>query len=84
MRFLSRMMRFFFHHFYHSLAWTYDFIAIVVSVGRWYDWTSAGIPYIQGARVLEIGHGTGRLQRLLRDQGFYALGLDESQQMAIC
>ncbi len=58
-------MRFFFYHFYHALAWTYDFVAAVVSIGRWNDWIKVSLPFIQGARILEIGYGTGHLQRAL-------------------
>lgn len=74
-------MRFFFHHFYHSFAWTYDFVAALVSIGRWNDWTRTILPLVQGTKILEIGHGPGTLQRLLRDQGFFTIGLDESMQM---
>jgi ubiquinone/menaquinone biosynthesis C-methylase UbiE len=81
MCFISRFMRFFFHHFYHSFAWTYDFVAAVVSIGRWNDWIQTVIPFIQGTKILEIGHGPGYLQRLLREQNLSAIGLDESMQM---
>jgi len=81
MRLISRFMRFFFHHFYHSFAWTYDFVAAVVSIGRWNDWIQTVIPFVQGTKILEIGHGPGYIQRLLRDQGFFTIGLDESMQM---
>ncbi|HUH96822.1 MAG TPA: class I SAM-dependent methyltransferase [Anaerolineales bacterium] len=81
MRLLPRFMRFFFHHFYHSFAWTYDFVAAVVSIGRWDDWIQTVIPYAQGPRILEIGLGSGHLQRRLRDRGLWAVGLDESAQM---
>jgi len=74
-------MRFFFHHFYHSLAWTYDFVAAIVSIGRWNDWISTVIPFIQGTKILEIGHGPGYLQHHLRDQNLISFGLDESMQM---
>lgn len=76
-------MRFFFHHFYHTFAWTYDFVAAIVSVGRWNDWTQTVLPFIQGARILEIGHGPGHLQRILLDRKLPAVGLDESRQMAL-
>jgi ubiquinone/menaquinone biosynthesis C-methylase UbiE len=78
------MLRWFFHHLYHSLAWTYDFVASVVSLGRWFLWIDLVIPFVGGARVLELGHGTGHLQRqLAKLQGLTSFGLDESRQMAI-
>ena len=81
MRLISRFMRFFFHHFYHSFAWSYDFVAAVVSIGRWNDWIRTIIPFIQGNNILEIGPGPGYLQHLLRDRGLSIFGLDESMQM---
>ncbi len=80
-RFIPRFMRFFFHHLYHSLAWSYDFVSAVVSIGRWNNWIESVIPYIQGTKILEIGPGPGYLQRILRDQGLSVIGLDESAQM---
>lgn len=77
-----RLLKFFFRHFYHGFAWTYDFVAAVVSIGRWNDWIRTAIPYIQGAAVLEIGHGPGHLQAELRGrQDLFVAGLDESPQM---
>ena len=81
MRLIQRFMRFFFHHFYHSLAWTYDFIAAIVSIGRWNSWIRTVLPFVRGTKILEIGHGPGLLQRLLRDQNYCSIGLDESPQM---
>ena len=81
MQLIQRFMRFFFHHSYHAFAWTYDFVAAVVSIGRWKDWIQTVIPFIAGTRILEIGHGPGHLQRILRTRGLLAVGLDESRQM---
>jgi ubiquinone/menaquinone biosynthesis C-methylase UbiE len=78
---IRAFMRFFFHHFYHSLAWTYDFIAAVVSVGRWRDWGRTTLPHLTGTRILELGFGPGHLQVALNQAGFQAIGLDESRQM---
>ena len=39
------------------------------------------IPFIEGNRVLEIGHGPGHLQRILLSLGLMAIGIDESAQM---
>jgi ubiquinone/menaquinone biosynthesis C-methylase UbiE len=74
-------MKFFFHHFYHTFAWTYDFVASWVSVGRWNDWIESVVPYIQGPNILEIGHGPGYLQSLLISKKVFSVGLDESPQM---
>src|SRR5512143_1827971 len=81
MSLLRRFLRLFFWHFYHGFAWTYDVVAAVVSIGRWNDWVRAALPYVEGARVLEIGHGPGHLQLDLRQTGRQVMGLDESRQM---
>ncbi len=78
---MRRFMRFFFHHFYHALAWTYDFVAAVVSLGRWKRWGRAALPHLRGKRVLEIGFGPGHLLAALHRSGFLAVGMDESPQM---
>jgi ubiquinone/menaquinone biosynthesis C-methylase UbiE len=82
MRLIARFLEFFFHHLYHGLAFTYDLVAWMVSLGHWIEWTKTVIPHIRGTRVLELGHGTGHLQRILRDLGLGAFGLDESSQMS--
>jgi ubiquinone/menaquinone biosynthesis C-methylase UbiE len=81
MHLLRRFLRFFFWHFYHGFAWTYDFVAAFVSIGRWNDWVRGALPYVQGRRVLEIGHGPGHLQIGLRRPERTVIGLDESRQM---
>jgi ubiquinone/menaquinone biosynthesis C-methylase UbiE len=79
---LRRFLRLFFRHFYHGFAWTYDFVAATVSIGRWNDWVECAIPYVEGNRILEIGHGPGHLQYLLRQRCLgIVIGLDESPQM---
>lgn len=78
---LTPIIRLFFHHFYHTFAWTYDFVATAVSIGRWNDWVRTVLPFAQGARVLEIGHGPGHLQLTLQDPARLTVGLDESPQM---
>lgn len=79
---LRRFLRLFFWHFYHGFAWTYDFVAAVVSLGRWNDWVRGALPYVSGTRILEIGHGPGHLQvDLRREEDRAVFGLDESPQM---
>jgi ubiquinone/menaquinone biosynthesis C-methylase UbiE len=79
---IPRLLRVFFHWLYHPFAWAYDFIAAVVSFGRWNEWMMTVLPLIEGTRVLELGHGPGHLQRGLLDLGLSAVGVDESLQMS--
>jgi ubiquinone/menaquinone biosynthesis C-methylase UbiE len=83
MRFLAPVLRLFFHHFYRSLAWSYDLVSESVSLGRWRAWIRVGLRYVRGPRVLELGHGPGHLQAMLRELGMATTGLDESVQMGL-
>jgi ubiquinone/menaquinone biosynthesis C-methylase UbiE len=76
-----RFMRLFFRLLYHQMAWTYDLVAAVVSIGRWRKWIQAVLPYTGDGRILEIGHGPGHLQAELRRLGRQVYGLDASPQM---
>lgn len=80
---LQRFLRFFFHLLYHTLAWAYDLVAGVVSLGRWNRWTHTVLDDLEGQRILEIGYGTGHLMKTLLERGYQAFGLDESRQMAV-
>lgn len=79
--FVKPLLRFFFRLLYHQFAWTYDLVAALVSFNRWRDWVLSVMPFLEGSRVLEIGHGPGHLQRALRSQGRPAVGIDASPQM---
>ena len=79
--FMRSLLRLFFYLLYHPFAFAYDLVAATVSLGRWKDWVMAVVPFIEGSRLLEIGHGPGHLQRVLRSRGLSAVGLDESAQM---
>ena len=39
------------------------------------------LPFIEGNRILEIGHGPGHLQRILLSRNLFTVGIDESAQM---
>lgn len=75
-------VRWAFTRFYREFSWTYDTIAALVSAGFWHDWTVSTQPYLLG-RVLEIGCGTGNLQRALATSSpsLKAIGFDISRQM---
>jgi len=79
--FVKSILRLFFRLLYHQFAFTYDLIAAAVSFNHWKDWVLGVIPFIEGKRVLEVGHGPGHLQRILLGQGLIAVGVDESAQM---
>jgi ubiquinone/menaquinone biosynthesis C-methylase UbiE len=77
----ARIVQWAFTRFYREFAWTYDTVAALVSGNRWRIWALAALPYLRG-RVLELGCGTGNLQRALAQADFLApIGLDASPQM---
>lgn len=78
---MKTLLRFFFRLLYHQFASTYDLVAATVSFNRWKDWVISVIPFLEGNRILEIGHGPGHLQRILFRRGLVAIGIDESPQM---
>lgn len=75
------LLRLFFRLLYHQLAFIYDLVAASVSFNRWKDWMMSVIPFIEGNRILEIGHGPGHLHRILLARGLVAVAIDESAQM---
>lgn len=78
---MRTLLRFFFYLLYHPFAFTYDLVAATVSLGRWKDWVLSVAPFIEGTRILEIGHGPGHLQRVLLSRNLFAVGMDESAPM---
>jgi ubiquinone/menaquinone biosynthesis C-methylase UbiE len=86
---VKSILRLFFRLLYHQFAFTYDLVAAAVSFNRWKDWVGSVIPFIEGNRILEIGHGPGHLQRILltlrhgsgQARNLFAVGIDESAQM---
>jgi ubiquinone/menaquinone biosynthesis C-methylase UbiE len=78
---LQDVLRIFFQLLYHQLAWTYDLVAWLVSVGQWNLWVESVMPFLTGERVLELGHGPGHLQLLASQNGVDMTGLDLSPQM---
>jgi ubiquinone/menaquinone biosynthesis C-methylase UbiE len=81
MTLLRRFMRVFFNLLYHPFAFTYDLVAATVSFGQWKNWVFSVLPFIEGTRILELGHGPGHLQRTLLDRGLVAVAMDESAPM---
>ncbi len=67
---------------YNELAWTYDGVSWLVSLGRWQDWGKAALPFIRGPNILELAHGPGHMQLALNFEGFQAYGIDLSPYMS--
>lgn len=78
---MKTFLRFFFRLLYHQFAFTYDLVAATVSFDRWKDWVMSVAPFIEGNRILEMGHGPGHLQRILLSRNLISVGIDESAQM---
>lgn len=78
---MQYLLRIFFHQLYHRFAWGYDFVACLVSLGRWNEWCQSIIPLLPAGKILEIGFGPGHLQHSLAITGKMVVGLDESWQM---
>lgn len=75
------LVRFGFRLLYQELAWTYDWVSWLVSLGEWRRWQAAALPYVQGPNILEIGHGPGHLLVALKQAEYAVFGVDLSSQM---
>lgn len=80
-QFFARALLWFFERLYSQLAWAYDGIAWLASAGRWNRWVLSVRSYIEGPRVLELGHGPGRLLAALANDYHAVYGVDFSPQM---
>jgi len=81
MRLIFSLLRPIYYILYHHFAWSYDFVADIVSLGQWKEWVQSALPYLEG-RVLELGFGPGHLQQSLQARGGRSFGVDESRFMA--
>lgn len=75
------LIRFGFRLLYNELAWSYDLVSWAVSLGEWRHWQQAGLPFVVGKRVLELGHGPGHMLVALQNLRFEVVGLDLSPTM---
>jgi len=80
-RFISSALILFFKLLYSQFAWAYDWVAAVVSIGRWKSWIFVVLPYLGDSNVLELGSGPGHLQVAHSPQKGSIFGLDASRQM---
>lgn len=77
-------VRFGFRLLYNELAFTYDTVSFIVSLGAWRCWQQAALKHLsvsKTARILELAHGTGNLQLDLHERGYKSIGYDLSPYM---
>lgn len=77
----KRLIRSAFWVLYNPLAWAYDRVSRIVSLGRWRDWQRAGLLELRGKQVLELASGTGDMLLDLYAGQYCPVGLDLSWQM---
>ncbi len=77
-----RSVGFGFRLLYNEMAFTYDKVSNVVSLGVWRCWVRSALAHLEGeSPVLELAHGTGNLQIDLHEAGYRAIGYDLSAGM---
>jgi ubiquinone/menaquinone biosynthesis C-methylase UbiE len=79
---MQRLLAIAFRLLYYEMAFTYDWVANLVSLGQWWKWQEQAFAFLPpGGRVLELGHGTGHMQNKLAKRGYLPFGIDLSPQM---
>lgn len=79
-----KLIRFGFRLLYNEMAFTYDAVSTVVSLGAWRCWQRAALTYLEAKgddTILELAHGTGNLQLDLLKAGYQTIGYDLSPYM---
>jgi len=66
---------------YNELAWAYDLVSWIVSLGQWDSVRKLALEYIVGRRVLEFGFGTGELLIEMQRKSFQVVGLERTLAM---
>jgi SAM-dependent methyltransferase len=85
LRLWRALVRFGFRLLYNELAFTYDLVSRVVSLGEWPCWQRAALNYLpagKDTRILELAFGTGSFHADLLGQGTLPVGVDLSADMA--
>ena len=81
-RLIFPFLRFFFRHLYTDLAWCYDWVASISSMGQWWSWCRTILPKLSTGQILELGHGTGRILKEAHDRQHEVYAIDSSRQMS--
>jgi len=77
----ARMYLWLTERLYDELAWAYDAISWAVSLGHWGKWQRLVLPHVTGARVVELGFGTGVLLVAMAARGWQVVGVEPSAAM---
>jgi ubiquinone/menaquinone biosynthesis C-methylase UbiE len=77
-----RLVAFGFRLLYNELAWLYDPVSWLTSLGLWRTYQRIALDYLPAAgTVLEVGFGPGHLLTDLARRGYRPMGLDLSRAM---
>jgi ubiquinone/menaquinone biosynthesis C-methylase UbiE len=79
-----RLVRFGFRLLYYELAFTYDAVSWIVSLGQWRCWQRSSLEFLDNASdsfILELAHGTGNLQLDLHQANYQTIPFDLSPNM---
>jgi len=76
-----RLLGFGFRLLYNELAWSYDLVSWIVSLGKWRSWQRSGLAFLEGESVLELAHGPGHMLPVLEAAGYNVVGVDQSAAM---
>ena len=77
------LIQFGFRLLYNEMAWSYDLVSWLVSLGEWRKWQRAALPFLgnKGGRLLEIAHGPGHMLLELSRTEYEIHGCDLSKAM---
>ena len=78
------LVSFGFRLLYNEMAFTYDAVSNIVSLGAWRCWQQTALRYLDATGddlLLELAHGTGNLQLDLAAAGYQTIGYDLSPYM---
>jgi ubiquinone/menaquinone biosynthesis C-methylase UbiE len=79
-----QLVRFGFRLLYNEMAFTYDGVSKIVSLGAWRSWQRAALKHLpapETGSILELAHGTGDLHEDLYAAGYAPIGYDLSPYM---
>ena len=82
--YMRHLAKFAFEVLYGPLAWLYDVVAWMASLGEWQRWGACALAFVRrDDKVLEIAHGPGHLYGSLQRTCALAVGIDRSRQMGL-